>query len=152
MPEALLAAMSEARQAIASAMYAGLQALRWPGPGSLLVPAWPEAVRAHDGTLALMEPGTIALEGEIVGWWAEREAPVCAGCERVPLSAPVQIYRRFDVLGRFEGAVTIPLHEALPAGMPMLVPLCVAGEPVGAFVRDPAAWLAMQRAAGIPES
>jgi hypothetical protein len=26
----------------------------------------------------------------------------------------------------------------------------VAGAPVGAFARDPAAWLAMQRAAGIP--
>ncbi len=149
MPEPLLAAMRDARQAVSNALYAGLHALRWPGPGSMVVPAWPETVATPAGTLALMEPGTIALAGEIVGWWSEREDLGCAGCERVPLDAPVQVYRRFDAAGRFEGAVTIPLHEELPAGMPMLVPLCVAGEPVGAFTRDPAAWLAMQRAAGI---
>jgi hypothetical protein len=150
MPDALLAAMGEARQAVSNALYAGLSGLRWPGPGSMVVPAWPETVGTPVGSLALMEPGTIVLPGEIVGWWAEREDLECAGCERIALDAPVQVYRRFDETGRFEGAATIPLHDALPAGMPMLVPLCVAGAPVGAFARDPAAWLAMQRAAGIP--
>jgi len=150
MPDALLAAMAEARQAVSNALYAGLRALRWPGPDSMVVPAWPETAAASVGTLALMEPGTVALPDEIVGWWAEREDLDCAGCERIALDAPVQVYRRFDANGRFESAATIPLHEELPAGMPMLVPLCVAGEPVGAFTRDPAAWLAMQRAAGIP--
>jgi hypothetical protein len=150
MPEAMLDAMTEARQAVANALYAGLRCLRWPGPGSLLVPAWPESVAQVRGTLALMEPGSIALPGEVIGWWTEREDPACAGCVIEPLEAPVQVYRRFDALGRYQDSVTVPLHEALPSGMPMLVPLCVAGERIGGFLRDPAAWAGMQRAAGLP--
>jgi hypothetical protein len=150
MPEAMLDAMTEARQSVANALYAGLRCLRWPGPGSLQVPAWPESVREVRGTLALMEPGSVALPGEVIGWWTEREDPACAGCAVEALEAPVQVYRRFDARGRYEDSVTVPLHEALPSGMPMLVPLCVAGERIGGFLRDPEAWAAMQRAAGLP--
>lgn len=152
MPESFLEAMSQARRAISDALYAGLRGLRWPGPGAMVVPDWCGGAQAPGGTLALMEPGTIALEGEIVGWWSDREDLDCPGCECLPLSAPVQIYRRFGPDGRFEGSATVPLHEELPAGMPMLVPLLLAGEPVGSFSREPAAWLALQRAAGIPGS
>jgi hypothetical protein len=152
MPDPVLQAMSDSRQAIANALYAGLRCLRWPGLGSLVVPAWPASASEVRGSLALMEAGTIALAGEVVAWWCDREPLACDGCVTEPLDAPVQVYRRFDAAGRFERAVTIPLHEELPAGMPMLVPLCVAGEPVGVFMRDPAAWLAVQRAAGIPGS
>lgn len=152
MPDAVLQAMSDARHSIANALYAGLRCLRWPGPGTLVVPAWPAGTDEAQGTLALMEAGTIALEGEIVAWWSEREAPVCAVCAAEPLDAPVQVYRRFDAAGRFESAATVPLHESLPAGMPMLVPICVAGERVGGLMRDAQTWLAMQRAAGVPEA
>ena len=150
MPEAMLESMTEARQSVASALYAGLRCLRWPGPASLLVPAWPDSVHDVRGTLALMEPGSVALPGEVVGWWTEREDLPCAGCMIEPLQAPVQVYRRFDAQGRHEDSATVPLHEALPSGMPMLVPLCLAGERIGSFSRDPAAWRAMQRAAGVP--
>jgi len=151
MPAVVLQAMSDARHAIANALYAGLRCLRWPGPGSLVVPGWRVGTDEVRGTLALMEAGTIAQAGEIVAWWCDREAPGCPGCVDEPLDAPVQVYRRFDAEGRFERCETVPLHESLPAGMPMLVPICVAGEPVGGFLRDPGTWLAMQRAAGVPE-
>ena len=150
MRDAVLQAMSDARQSIANAMYAGLRCLRWPGPGSLVVPAWPASVGQVRGSLALMEPGTIALAGEVIAWWCDREPLACDGCVHEALDAPVQVYRRFDGNGRFESADTVPLHESLPSGMPTLVPICVAGEPVGGFMRDPQTWLAMQRAAGIP--
>lgn len=151
MPGPVLQAMSDARQAIANALYAGLRCLRWPGPGAFVVPSWAAGTDAVRGTLALMEAGTIAFAGEIVAWWSDREAPSCLDCVDEPLDAPVQVYRRFDAGGRFESAATVPLHESLPAGMPMLVPICVAGEAVGGFMRDPETWLAMQRAAGISD-
>ena len=68
------------------------------------------------------------------------------------MQAPVQVYRRFDESGRYAGSAEVPLHEPLPAGMPMLVPLFVAGQPVGALQRDAQAWLAMQVAAGVPQA
>lgn len=150
MPEPVLQAMSDARQAIANAIYAGLQCLRWHGPGPLVVPAWPVGTDEVRGTLALMEPGTIALPGEVIAWWSDREAPTCAECVIEPLEAPVQVYRQFSAAGRFESAATVPLHRSLPAGMPMLVPICAAGEAIGGFTRDAETWLDMQRAAGIP--
>lgn len=150
MPDGVLQAMSDARRAFANALYAGLRCLRWIGSRPLVVPDWPAAATNVHGTLALMEPGTIALPGEVVGWWADREALVCEGCVEEPLDAPVQVYRRFGDGGTYEGSATVPLHESLPAGMPMLVPICLAGEPVGGFTRDPGVWLEMQCAAGIP--
>ena len=150
MPEGLLECMARARRAVSSAIYAGLRALRWSGPESLVVPPWPASVLEVRGTLAVMEPGTVALPGEVVAWWADREDLACEGCVVEPLASPVQVYRRFDQAGRFEHAATVALHEELPAGMPMLVPLCVAGEAVGALVREAEAWRALQRGAGIP--
>jgi hypothetical protein len=67
------------------------------------------------------------------------------------MSAPVQVYRRFDESGRYAGCAEVPLHEPLPAGMPMLVPLFLAGQPVGVLEREAQAWLAMQIAAGVPQ-
>jgi hypothetical protein len=151
MPDTVLQAMADARQSIANALYAGLRCLRWNGPGSLVVPAWPSSAAEVRGTLALMEAGTIALAGEVVAWWAGREPLACVGCAEQPLEAPVQVYRRFDASGRYESSATVPLHEGLPAGMPMLVPICVGDEAVGACVRHADDWLAMQRAAGVPE-
>lgn len=150
MPEGLLQCMARARHAVSNAIYAGLRALRRSGSGSFVVPPWPASVHEARGTLALMEPGTVALPGEVVAWWADREDLACAECVVEPLETPVQVYRRFDRNGRFERSVTVALHEELPAGMPMLVPLWVAGEAVGALVREAEAWRALQRGAGIP--
>jgi len=150
MPEAMLDAMKTARDSIMRSLYAGLRALRWPGPGPWVVPRWLDELDGMVGTLAVMEAGTIALEGEVVAWWTEHPPLHCPGCREEPLAEPVQVYRRFDESGRYRNSVTVPLHEPLPAGMPMLVPLCLAGRSVGTLGRDPVRWLAMQRAAGIP--
>jgi len=150
MPEAMLDAMTAARASIARSLYAGLKALRWSGPGPLVVPRWFDELDCMVGTLAVMEAGTIALEGAVVAWWTEHPPLHCPGCRQEPLSEPVQVYRRFDASGHYLDSVTVPLHEELPAGMPMLVPLCVAGQTVGSLQRDPATWLALQRAAGVP--
>lgn len=151
MPTWMLDVMAAARESIAASLYAGLRALRWVGARPLVVPAWTQDLTAARGTLAVMEPGTIALPGECIAWWAEREDLTCAGCEVQAMAAPVQVYRRFDEAGRYAGSAEVPLHDPLPAGMPMLVPLFVAGQPVGALQRDAQAWLAMQVAAGVPQ-
>jgi hypothetical protein len=151
MPEPMLEAMTAARGSIARSLYAGLRCLRWPGPGPLLVPRWLGELDGMVGTLAVMEPGTIALEGEVVAWWTEHPPLQCPGCREEPLPEPVQVYRRFDASGRYRDSATVPLRDELPAGMPMLLPLCVAGQRVGSLQRDPVAWLAMQRAAGVPD-
>lgn len=150
MPEAMLESMTAARSSIAQSLYAGLSGLRWPGPGPLIVPRWLDELDGMVGTMAVMEPGTIALPGEVIAWWTEHPPLAAPGCREEPLHHPVQVYRRFDASGRYLDSVTVPLHEELPAGMPMLVPLCVQGQRVGALQRDPTAWLALQRAAGVP--
>ena len=150
MPEAMLEAMTLARAAIERSLYAGLRGLRWLGPGPLVVARWLAELDGMVGTMAVMEPGTIALEGEIIGWWTEHPPLAAPGCREEPMDQPVQVYRRFDPAGRYMDSITVPLHEELPAGMPMLVPLCVQGQRVGSLQRDAAAWLGMQRAAGVP--
>lgn len=150
MPEAVLEAMTAARAAIAASVYVGLRCLRWPGPGSLVVPRWFDELDGMVGSMAIMEPGTIALEGDVIAWWCDHPPLHCPGCIEEPLLEPVQVYRRFDASGRYEGSATVPLHAELPAGMPMLVPICVAGERVGSLERDPAVWLELQRRAGVP--
>lgn len=151
MPPWMLDVMADARESIAASLYAGLRGLRWVGTQPLVVPAWLQDVTTARGTLAVMEPGTIALPGECVAWWTEREDLSCAGCAVQALPAPVQVYRRFDEHGRYVGSAEVPLHDPLPAGMPMLVPLFVAGEPVGTLQRDAQAWQAMQVSAGLPQ-
>ncbi|NBV65117.1 MAG: hypothetical protein EBR71_11785 [Planctomycetes bacterium] len=152
MPAWMLDIMAASRDSIAASLYAGLRGLRWNGAQPMVVPAWRQDVTAALGTLAVMEPGTIALPGECIAWWTERTDLSCEGCEVQPMQAPVQVYRRFDESGRYAGSAEVPLHEPLPAGMPMLVPLFVAGQPVGALQRDAQAWLAMQVAAGVPQA
>lgn len=150
MPGLMLESMERSRAAISRSLYAGLTGLRWNGERPMVIPAWTEVVREPGGTLAVMEPGTVALPGECVAWWTEREPPRCPGCACVPLSAPVQVYRVFGQDGRFLQGREAPLHEPLIAGMPMLVPLWLDGQPVGSLRRDPDAWLAMQLRAGVP--
>jgi hypothetical protein len=150
MPVFMLEAMERSRAALARSLYAGLSGLRWNGERPMVIPAWTEVVREPGGTLAVMEPGTVALPGECVAWWTEREPLACRGCVQASLSAPVQVYRVFDPDGRFLQGREIPLHEPLIAGMPMLVPLWLDGKPVGSLQREPVAWLAMQRRAGVP--
>lgn len=152
MPTWMLDIMAAARESITASLYAGLRGLRWNGVQPMVVPAWRHDLTTALGTVAVMEPGTIALPGECIAWWTEREDLACAGCEAQRMPAPVQVYRRFDEMGRYEGCAEVPLHEPLPAGMPMLVPLFVAGQPVGALQRDAQAWLAMQVAAGVPQA
>jgi hypothetical protein len=151
MPTWMLDLMASARESITVSLYAGLRGLRWNGAQPMVVPAWKQDLTAALGTVAVMEPGTIALPGECIAWWTERGDLSCAGCQVEPMSAPVQVYRRFDESGRYAGGAEVPLHEPLPAGMPMLVPLFLAGQPVGVLEREAQAWLAMQIAAGVPQ-
>jgi hypothetical protein len=150
MPDFMLESMERSRAALSRSLYAGLSGLRWEGSEPMIVPAWTDAVRDPGGTLAVMEPGTVALPGECVAWWTERQPLSCPGCACVDLPAPVQVYRVFDQNGRFLHGCHVPLHEPLVAGMPMLVPLWLDAKPVGSLQRDPERWLDMQRRAGVP--
>lgn len=143
MPTSILEIAADARRAVDLAVYAGLRWIVHDGPGPGRVPAVdPEAdPDAGRGTLAMMIPGTIVLPGEPVAWWTERSRP--PGFEgagwRVAEGPPVQVYRELDEAGRVLGDLVAGL-DALPAGLPLIAPRTLAGEPIGTPTVDVEAW------------
>ena len=56
-----------------------------------------------------------------------------------PTGPPVQVYRDLDEEGRFVGDLVETL-DALPAGLPLLVPISLDGKSIGRFTVDPTMW------------
>lgn len=156
MPVAVRAMLADARSALERAAWLGTIELLWPGPGVLVVPAWPEAALAEvpesgDDALAAMQPGTWAMPGEPVAWWRRRDgaalrAAVPGGVERA-VAVPRQVYRAIDERGRIVADRMLPVTAEPRPGLPLLVPLRVAGRPVGRFTLDAEAWRATQERA-----
>ena len=147
MPPALLEVASDARQAVQLAVYAGLQ---WVVNATAVPWRMPEIEPDLDrsmGTLALMQPGTLALPGSPVAWWTECKLPAGLrdeiesgqGTLEVRSGPPVQVYRQVDEQGRLVRDVVEGL-DTLPVGMPLLVPICLDGEPIGRFTVEAGAW------------
>jgi hypothetical protein len=115
----------------------------------MVMPAAP--IDGEEGTLAIMQPGTIVMSGEPVAWWVERDgspiAQAVPGCRQREVSMPRQVYRQLDEEGRITGDVVAPLDAELPPGMPLLVPLYEQGRPIGHFTLEAEAWEARQRSA-----
>ncbi len=156
MPEAILEIVEAADESLAFSVYAGLRGIRLPLDAA---PLWiPEdsgllSLAKNDSgrsTAAAMAPGTLALPGSPIAWWATREDPrlgaALASCEIVDLPRPVQVYRELDDEGRIVGDLVADLLE-LPPGMPLLVPLWLDGEPIGTPPIEAGRWRQMQEAA-----
>jgi hypothetical protein len=152
LPDHLLELLDDANLALRAAIYAGIEEIVWPGPGRFIVPAF-DVGSELVGTLAVMPPGTIALPGEPISWWTERERPTApaealAGCiVRRAEAGPLQVYREVDPHGRFVRDVVAPLEGELPAGLPLLVALSIDGSAAGRFLHPSDQWLAMQERA-----
>ena len=102
------------------------------------------------GTLAVMQPGTIAMPGEPVAWWCGRPAPhidEAAPLERRTATEPLQVYRELDGRGRFVADRIASIEDDLTAGLPLLTPILLDGVRIGRFLQPRDTWLAMQRAA-----
>ena len=144
MPETVLEVAADARRALAASSLVGVTELIWPGPGTMEMPRLPDP--EPGGTLALMAPGTIVMPGEPVAWWADRAPVEIDGCRVQVAGTPRQVYRQIDADGAITGDLIAPIADALPPGLPLLVPLLEHGEPVGRFTMDADAWLERQRA------
>ncbi|MCA9285744.1 MAG: hypothetical protein KDA22_11040 [Phycisphaerales bacterium] len=148
MPESIADLRHEAQCALDGAEWAGAVELFWPGPGERVVPILVDpAALEPEGTLCVAAPGTILMAGEPVAWWVGRSGVALDGCVVREVLVPRQVYRVLDHEGRVQRDVVAPLHEDLPAGLPLLVPLLDRGRPVGSFERSAAAWESLQRAA-----
>lgn len=145
MPEAILELLDDATIALRESIYAGLVELLWPGPGAFEVPE--VALGELSGTLAIMPPGSLAMPGEPVAWFTEREAIAIPSCIARPAKRARQVYRELSPDGRFVRDVVAPLEWEIPAGLPMLVAISIAGTPVGRFTTDAATWRELQRGA-----
>ena len=149
MPPALLEVAADARQAVQLAVYAGLQWLVNVGDTPWRMPEIDLADREPIGTLALMQPGTLALPGSPVAWWTECELPTelqaqigeQGGGLRPRSGPPIQVYRELDERGRVLRDVVDTL-DTLPVGLPLLVPICLDGEPIGRFTVEATPWAA----------
>jgi len=154
MPESLLEMMDDARNALELSTYAGLVELVWAGPGVMVMPVVDDL--PEEGTLAVMQGGTLVMPSEPVAWWADCEPTALVerlskGERRTPI-APRQVYRQIDERGRITKDIIAPiLSDPLP-GVPLLVPLRRQGEPIGHFTVDPVQWEQQQRAAMTGES
>jgi hypothetical protein len=168
-PEELHAACATAERALRHAVYAGLEELVVTGDAPFEVPEWSgvpadadggeadggrggsaEDDRPQRGTLAAMQPGTIAMPGEPVAWWCGRPAPridEVAPLERRTAAEPLQVYRELDERGRFVADRIASIEDDVTAGLPLLTPLLLDGVRVGRFLQPRDTWLAMQRAA-----
>jgi hypothetical protein len=156
MPASLLEMADDARTALEMSVYAGAQELIWIGPGELVMPA--ARIEGNEGTLAVMQPGTIVMPGEPVAWWCERDgAPLKEGlsdCALAEPDVPRQVFRQIDDGGRIVRDVIAPLNvdpSDLPPGLPLIVPIYEQGRTVGHFTMVADEWLARQRDA-MPES
>jgi len=145
MPESVLEIAADARRAVEQAVYAGLRWIIFGGSARTRMPVldWNADPDAERGTLAVMLPGTIVLPGEPVAWWTERSRPpALAGADwEVVEGPPVQVYRELDEQGRVVGDLVAPLDD-LPAGLPLLAPISLDGQPIGRPTVDSEAWAA----------
>lgn len=94
-------------------------------------------------TVAVMTPGTPVMPGCPVAWWVGGLVPEVRGCLVREAPEPVQVYRQFDADGLATEDLVAPL-EALPPGMPLIVPLREDGQPIGHFLQPREVWSAMQ--------
>jgi len=155
MPEAILEIAEDAKRALDQSAYAGLRMMRLRADRPpIFLPAMPgiEAFAAaaveRRGTLAAMAPGTLVLPGSPIAWWCGGEDPADARAladlvEVGDEAGPLQVYRQLDDAGRFVGDLVADL-DALPPGMPLLVPRVLDGEPIGGPPRAEGAWREMQ--------
>lgn len=157
MPDHLMEMIGDAQSALEVAAYAGAVELCWSGPGAMVMPSVP--LGEPVGTLALMQPGTIVMPGEPVAWWVDRDSreieralPRCrrrgsADDEEPRAAVPRQVYRQIDDAGRIVRDVLAPITAPAPPGLPLLVPICEGGRPIGHFTVEAEVWEAQQRAA-----
>lgn len=155
MPEAILEIAEDAQRALDQSAYAGLRMMRLRADRPpVLLPAMPgiEAFAAaaveQRGTLAAMAPGTLVLPGSPIAWWCGGEDPADARAladliEVGDEVGPLQVYRQLDDAGRFVGDLVADL-DALPPGMPLLVPRVLDGAPIGGPPHAEGAWRKMQ--------
>ncbi len=151
MPEAILEIAEEADRALQASVYAGLRVARLVAADAADAPAWmprlDPAWVAGEGeafarsSAAAMAPGTLMLPGSPVAWWTACPDPALDparfSIEDAP--SPVQVYREIDDEGRFRGDLCCGL-DALPAGLPLLVPLRLDGAPIGSFPIEENSW------------
>ncbi len=145
LPAEIIEMEADAIVALREALYAGLVELVWPGPGPYEVPA--VDLGPVEGTLAVMPPGSLAMPDEPIAWFTERDPISIPGCVARPAARPRQVYRELDIEGRFVADLVAPLEGDLPPGLPMLVPISLAGAPIGRFMHEREEWLALQRGA-----
>lgn len=168
MPDAIREFEQAAISALEVATWAGARQLSWRGDGTLSTPSLPgvDAVldgRDRQGSLWVVPPGTPLMPGAPMAWWADREDPALAllsegGEENLPWSrcaisvvrVPQQLYRVLDHRGHAVEDRLVPLHETLPAGLPLLVPLLDRGRFGGGFPQDLERWAALHIAALSP--
>lgn len=152
MPEELLELLDDAPRALERSTWAGTVELIWPGPGPLVMPVVPVDATSG-GTLAVMQPGTIAHPEQCIAWWLDVDGTPIA--ESVPgtrcesVDVPRQVYRMLDEDGRITGDEERLVTDDPVAGLPLLVPLRAGGETIGHFTMEPDEWLAKQRSAGL---
>ncbi len=161
MPAMVAEIIDDARSALARVTT--VTELIWLGPGVYEVPDF--GIEECGGTLAVMQPGTLARPGEPIAWWI--------GCEGVPSAMidgsqslntrrvrhPRQVYRVIDENGSMPRDIIAAIEpdgqqsqgdndDTLPENvLPLLVPLFEDGRPVGHFTLDPGDWIEHQRAA-----
>ncbi|RPG19245.1 MAG: hypothetical protein CBB69_005525 [Phycisphaera sp. TMED9] len=147
-PESLAEIARDAADAINLAVYAGLRWIRWIGSEHLEMPLVDLATQGAQGTFACAQPGTILQSGSPVAWWAERDRPPeleGAGFEIVS-GPPVQIYRRLESDGHRIRDLVASI-SSVRDGLPLLVPVCLAGESIGRFTVEAPSWLETNRSA-----
>jgi hypothetical protein len=146
MPESILDTLDDAQRALGRAAWTGMRIAWWPGPGPLEMPDVALAAADLPRTVAMMAPGTPVMPGCPIAWWVGGQMPGVDGCVVGSAMEPLQIYRQFDADGLATEDLVAPL-DALPPGMPLLVPLREDGQPLGHFLQPRAVWRAMQEQA-----
>ena len=148
LPDEAATIVETARNTLDRSIYATLRELIHRGTGPLVVPSLVDldAIEEAGGTLSLMMPGTIAMPGEPIGWWADRDDLSLPDCVVESRAAPRQVYRQIDDTGMIERDLIAPLDD-LPPGMPLIVPLLADGLRIGRFTMDATTWEARQRGA-----
>lgn len=143
MPDAILDILDDARRALDRAAWTGMRIAWWMGPGVLAMPELDLRDANMPRTVAVMAPGTPVMPGCPVVWWVGGVVQDVPGCTVGAATDPVQVYRQFDDGGIATEDLIAPL-DALPPGMPLLVPLREDGQPLGHFLQPRDAWHAMQ--------